>query len=48
VPGWVGVSLTQADFMRRLLGSRNPQARQRGLGLLAAIVLLLGWEGRKR
>ncbi len=36
--------ITQADFMNRLLGTTGLQARQWGLGLLAAVVLLLVWE----
>ena len=39
--------ITQADFMRRLLGTAPLTARQWGLGLLAAVVLLLGWGGRQ-
>ena len=36
--------ITQADFMQRLLGTTTLTARQWGLGVLAAVVLLLGWE----
>jgi Ca2+-transporting ATPase len=36
--------ITQADFMRRLLGTAQLTAGQWGLGFLAAVVLLLGWE----
>jgi Ca2+-transporting ATPase len=36
--------ITQADFMQRLLGTTTLTARQWGMGLLAAVVLLLGWE----
>ena len=36
--------ITQADFMQRLLGTATLTARQWGIGLLAAVVLLLGWE----
>ena len=39
--------ITQADFMRRLLGTAPLTARQWGLALLAAVVLLLGWEAGK-
>jgi Ca2+-transporting ATPase len=36
--------ITQADFMQRLLGTTTLTARQWGMGLLAAVVLLFGWE----
>jgi Ca2+-transporting ATPase len=36
--------LTQADFMQRLLGTTQLTGGQWGLGLLAAVVLLLVWE----
>ena len=36
--------ITQADFMQRLLGTATLTARQWGIGLLAAVVLLFGWE----
>ena len=39
--------ITQADFMNRLLGTTQLTAAQWGLALLAAVVLLLGWEGGK-
>jgi P-type Ca2+ transporter type 2C len=39
--------ITQADFMRRLLGTAQLTARQWGLALLAALVLLIGWEAGK-
>jgi Ca2+-transporting ATPase len=39
--------ITQADFMQRLLGTAQLTARQWGLALLAAVVLLLGWEAGK-
>jgi Ca2+-transporting ATPase len=39
--------ITQADFLQRLLGTTALTARQWGLGLLAAVVLLLGWEAGK-
>ena len=39
--------ITQADFMQRLLGTAQLTARQWGLAFLAAVVLLLGWEGGK-
>jgi Ca2+-transporting ATPase len=39
--------ITQADFMQRLLGTVQLTARQWGLALLAAVVLLLGWEAGK-
>ena len=39
--------ITQADFMQRLLGTAQLTARQWGLALLAALVLLLGWEAGK-
>jgi Ca2+-transporting ATPase len=39
--------ITQADFMRRLLGTVQLSARQWGLALLTAVVLLLGWEAGK-
>ena len=39
--------ITQADFMRRLLGTAQLTAGQWGLALLAAVVLLLGWEAGK-
>ena len=39
--------ITQADFMRRLLGTAPLTARQWGLALLAAVVLLLSWEAGK-
>ena len=39
--------ITQADFMQRLLGTTQLTAAQWGLALLAAVVLLLGWEAGK-
>jgi P-type Ca2+ transporter type 2C len=36
--------ITQADFMQRLLGTTQLTSGQWGLGLLAAVVLLLVWE----
>ncbi len=36
--------ITQADFMQRLLGTTQLTGGQWGLGLLAAVVLLLVWE----
>ena len=39
--------ITQADFLQRLLGTTPLTARQWGIGLLAAVVLLLGWEAGK-
>jgi Ca2+-transporting ATPase len=39
--------ITQSDFLQRLLGTTALTARQWGVGLLAAVVLLLGWEGGK-
>ena len=39
--------ITQADFMNRLLGTTQLTAAQWGLALLAAVVLLLGWEAGK-
>ena len=39
--------ITQADFMQRLLGTAQLTATQWGLALLAAVVLLLGWEAGK-
>ena len=39
--------ITQADFMRRLLGTAQLTAGQWGLALLSAVVLLLGWEAGK-
>ncbi|HEY7009902.1 MAG TPA: HAD-IC family P-type ATPase, partial [Jatrophihabitantaceae bacterium] len=39
--------ITQADFMQRLLGTAPLTARQWGTALLAAVVLLVGWEAGK-
>jgi len=39
--------ITQADFMNRLLGTVQLNAQQWGLALLAAVILLAGWEGGK-
>ena len=39
--------ITQADFMQRLLGTTRLTGGQWGLALLAAVVLLLGWEAGK-
>jgi len=39
--------ITQADFMQRLLGTTQLTGAQWGLALLAAVVLLLGWEAGK-
>ena len=39
--------ITQADFMQRLLGTTRLTAAQWGFAFLAAVVLLLGWEGGK-
>ena len=39
--------ITQADFMNRLLGTTALQARQWGLGLLAAVVLAPGVGARQ-
>jgi Ca2+-transporting ATPase len=36
--------ITQADFMRRLLGTTRLTARQWGLSLLMAVILLACWE----
>lgn len=41
------VLITQADFLRRLLGTRQVNARQWGIGLLSAVVLLVLWEAGK-
>ena len=39
--------ITQANFMQRLLGTTRLTGGQWGLSLLAAVVLLLGWEAGK-
>ena len=39
--------ITQADFMQRLLGTTQLSPRQWGLALLAAVALLVLWEGGK-
>jgi len=39
--------ITQADFMRRLLGTAQLTAAQWGFAALSAVVLLLGWEAGK-
>jgi len=39
--------ITQAGFLNRLLGTVQLNAQQWGLGLAAAVVLLLGWEAGK-
>jgi P-type Ca2+ transporter type 2C len=39
--------ITQADFMQRLLGTTRLTGGQWGLSLLAAVILLLGWEAGK-
>ena len=39
--------ITQADFMQRLLGTTQLSPRQWGMALLAAVALLLLWEGGK-
>jgi Ca2+-transporting ATPase len=39
--------VTQADFMRRLLGTEQLTAQQWGLALLAALLLLACWEAGK-
>jgi len=39
--------ITQADFMRRLLGTTQLTGGQWGIALLAAVVLLAGWEAGK-
>ncbi len=39
--------ITQADFMRRLLGTAQLTARQWGLSLLTAVALLALWEAGK-
>jgi Ca2+-transporting ATPase len=39
--------ITQANFMNHLLGTVQLTAAQWGFALLAAVVLLLGWEGGK-
>ena len=39
--------ITQANFMNHLLGTTQLTAAQWGFALLAAVVLLLGWEGGK-
>ncbi len=36
--------ITQADFLRRLLGTTPLTAQQGGLALSMAVLLLLGWE----
>jgi Ca2+-transporting ATPase len=41
------VLITQWDFLNRLLGTTQLTARQWGLGLAAAVVLLLTWEAGK-
>jgi P-type Ca2+ transporter type 2C len=41
------VLITQWDFLNRLLGTTPLTARQWGLGLAAAIALLLTWEAGK-
>jgi Ca2+-transporting ATPase len=41
------VMITQWDFLNRLLGTTQLTARQWGLGLAAAIALLLTWEAAK-
>jgi len=38
------VLITQADFMTRLLGTKNLNAEQWGIGALAAVLLLGAWE----
>jgi len=51
---WIAVAevagaflITQADFMRRLLGTARLTGGQWGLALLAAVALLLCWEAGK-
>ncbi len=39
--------ITQADFMRRLLGTVQLTGAQWGMGLLAAVLLLVCWEAGK-
>jgi Ca2+-transporting ATPase len=39
--------ITQADFLRRLLGTVALTARQWGMALLTAVALLLAWEAGK-
>ena len=39
--------VTQADFMQRLLGTTKLSPRQWGMALLAAVTLLVLWEGGK-
>ncbi len=39
--------ITQADFLNRLLGTTALSPRQWGTALLAAVVLLVGWEAAK-
>ncbi len=39
--------ITQADFLRRLLGTTALTARQWGMALLSAVVLLMVWEAGK-
>jgi Ca2+-transporting ATPase len=39
--------ITQADFLRRLLGTTELTARQWGMALLSAVVLLMVWEAGK-
>jgi Ca2+-transporting ATPase len=39
--------ITQSDFLQRLLGTKQLEARQWGLGLAAAVTLLLLWEAGK-
>ncbi len=39
--------ITQADFLRRLLGTTNLSPRQWGLALSSAVVLLIVWESGK-
>jgi Ca2+-transporting ATPase len=39
--------ITQANFMQRLLGTTRLTGGQWGLSLLAAVILLLGWEAGK-
>jgi Ca2+-transporting ATPase len=39
--------ITQADFLQRLLDTTDLSTQQFGIAVLAAVVLLLAWEGAK-
>ena len=36
--------ITQADFLRRLLGTTRLTGQQGGIAICSAVVLLIGWE----